>query len=283
MVLVKMFSAVTTALPKLIAKAPLLTALTAIGACEVVCSTVTHLTSAVPLEAVDVFTILVGNAVSAIYYANSARQFPQKIMLACTSTWALRLSSFLAKRMLNGFRDDRLDKVRNSLPGTVTWGMAQTLWMFCTLLPVWVTMNPSSHTSQTNSLQPLHYLALTGFCTGFFFESTADAQKAAYIASLKNSNQTTSEPFCNKGLFKLCRFPNYFGEVLMWTSLSVFAFRTSTSQIRFLLPLGPAFIYTVFHKTSIPMAISKMKKRLNDKDYQRWSQIPLFFPRIPKS
>lgn len=282
MVLIKMFSTVAAAIPKLIVRAPLLTAAAMIGASEVVVAAATYFTSSIPLEVTDVFTLLLGNTVSAIYYANSPRQLPQKILLTCTSAWALRLSAFLAKRTLNGFHDDRLDNMRNSLPAALAWSAAQTLWIFCTLFPVWITMAPSANAAQAHSLHPVDYVSLVGFCTGFFFESTADAQKAAFIASKKDPQQTTEEPFCNKGLFKLCRFPNYFGEFLMWSSLSVFAFTKSISRTRFLLPLGPAFIYTIFHNTSIPMAVSKMKKRLNDKHYKRWSQTPLFFPRIPK-
>lgn len=281
MVLIKIFSAVATAIPKMIARAPLLTAVSLIGAGEVMSSALTHFTS-VPLEVADVFSLLLGNAVSVLFYANSARKLPQKVILACTSAWALRLSSFLAKRTYEGFHDDRLDNMRNSTSGASIWCLTQTLWIFCTLLPVWVTTSRSPQVGLDHSLHAIDYAALAGFFTGFYFEVRADAQKKAFLNSLKDP-QVDSPPFCDKGLFKLCRFPNYFGEFLMWSSLSVFAATKSTSWIRFLLPVGPAFIYTAFHKASIPMAISKMKKRLSEKDFQRWSDIPLFFPRFPKS
>lgn len=257
---------------------PLVTAFGIVGGCEVVSSSLTYLVRSIPIEIGDPFSVLIGVFSTALYYTKSARVPGQTALLSCVTAWGLRLSSFLLRRTLRGFHDDRLDKLRSSAAGAATWCIAQTIWIFGTLLPVWVGM--PARAQPKRSLGLFEYVALTAFVVGFVFEAVGDYQKASFVAAKKSNDVTNMPPFCNSGLFALCRFPNYFGEFCMWTSLSALSFLLTSHWTRWLLPICPVFSYSLFHKVSIPLAVEKMENRLSEDDYKRWCRIPLFFPFI---
>lgn len=271
-----------------IIRRPVATAFGLIGACEVVSSAATRFFRWVPLEVADIVSLLVGNGTAILYYAHSDRTIRQLILTLCTTAWSLRLSAFLFIRTFRGFQDNRLDNMRSSVRGALTWCIAQTIWIFVTGLPIWIAMRPD-----TASMSPLtvsDLLGVLGFIVGWSFEAIADVQRAKFIKLRKLSenltsatNTATTAKFCQSGLFKLCRFPNYFGEWLMWTSLSVVAFQTTTHWSRMLLPIVPCFLHQLFHKVSIRLALEKMKRRLNAEEFERWNQMPLFFPRFSMS
>lgn len=275
--IIRAFSSAASFVSRAVTTRPLAAAFGLVGACEAVSTTVTQLMRSIRLEMADVFSLLAANALTVVYYTQSARQVPQTILLSCTSAWALRLSSFLFRRTLRGFQDNRIDKMRGSLKGGLTWFAAQSVWVFITLLPIWVGM--SARNVPKTSLKLIDYVSLIGFATGFVFEAVGDEQKSAFIAAKKSNDDKQQSPYCNTGLFSLCRFPNYFGEWLMWASLGTFSFRTSTHWTRYLIPISPVFVYQLLHQLSIQLAIKKMKRRISDDDFKNWSRIPLFFPR----
>ena len=47
--------------------------------------------------------------------------------------------------------------------------------------------------------------------------------------------------FMDSGLFALCRYPNYFGEILLWTSLTVLAGTHGVFAKHPLIIASPAF------------------------------------------
>lgn len=54
---------------------------------------------------------------------------------------------------------------------------------------------------------------VAGMYAGIAIEALADDQKAVFRAKSANTGK-----WCDVGLWKLCRYPNYFGELLMWWS-----------------------------------------------------------------
>lgn len=254
---------------------PLMTAFGIVAGCEMVSSSLTYFVRSIPLEMGDPFSIIIAVFSTALYYTESARVPAQTALLGCVTAWGLRLSSFLLQRTLRGFHDDRLDKLRSSFAGAATWCIGQTMWIFITLLPVWVGMSPRAQPKR--SLGLVEMVTLVAFAVGFVFEAVGDQQKSSFVTAKKNG-ETNMPSFCNSGLFALCRFPNYFGEFCMWTSLSALSFQITSHWTRWLLLICPVFSYTLFHKLSIPLAVEKMKNRLSEDDYKRWCRIPLFFP-----
>ena len=53
----------------------------------------------------------------------------------------------------------------------------------------------------------------------FAFEAIADWQKAQFLREMKR--QGKSKQVCQRGLWRLSRHPNYFGEWMVWNALIV--------------------------------------------------------------
>lgn len=276
---------------KLIGHAPVPGALALVAATQVASSAMTHFFPSIPLEAADVVSLLSANGLAVVYYLRGGRMPAQRALVACVTLWAVRLAAFLGRRTLRGFRDGRLDDMRSTRVGACKWAVAQTVWIFTTLLPVWVALpaGVAAASSQAPSaaarLSAVDGAAIGVFMAGFLCEAVADEQKASFVAEAKQhasdatgTGGARGEAWCQRGLFKYSRFPNYLGEWLMWTALSVLSFRISTGPTRLCLPVVPVFLHQLFHKVSIAMATEKMKRRLSDAEYRDWCRTPLFFP-----
>lgn len=75
------------------------------------------------------------------------------------------------------------------------------------------------------------------FAVGITFETLADAALARFKRNPENSGKLLTT-----GLFAWSRHPNYFGEILIWLGLAIFAYSMSAASIVFLSPLLLAFL-----------------------------------------
>lgn len=235
----------------------------------------TYWIHSIPLEVADVYSLFIANVLTVIYYLGSRQHVAQVILLTCVTVWSTRLATFLSTRAMHGFHDDRLNSMRKTARGAVTWYFAQTMWMFLTFFPVWIGMCSSKICESRRPLNVIDGVAVAFFFIAFVSSALAAAQKAIFLVA---SHEKEGKSLYDKGLFSFCRFPNYFAEWVMWCSLSLLAFQSSDPARRWLLPVCPIFLYYFFHGVSIPMAIASMRRRLDAEQYASWSRIPLFFP-----
>lgn len=85
----------------------------------------------------------------------------------------------------------------------------QAVWVFTTLLPVLLL-----NTSTTGGPAALLWTDIVGagiYATGLITEAVADGQKFAFKMDPSNRGK-----FINSGLWSYARYPNYFGEMLVW-------------------------------------------------------------------
>lgn len=82
--------------------------------------------------------------------------------------------------------------------------LIQAVWVWTVSLPVTV-VNASNHNP---SLRPADVIGWIMWFVGVVIEAMADQQKLAF----KNSPENRGK-WCNVGLWKVSRHPNYFGEV----------------------------------------------------------------------
>lgn len=116
--------------------------------------------------------------------------------------WALRLGTFLARRISVWKNDRRFAVIRSGPMRWARFWFIQGVW-------VWVTSLPAT-TLGTASVIPLAWSDLPAavvFLLGLIVETVADAQK---------DGSRTRKGWPEKGLWRLSRHPNYFGEMLIW-------------------------------------------------------------------
>jgi len=68
----------------------------------------------------------------------------------------------------------------------------------------------------TTPLGPIDYVCGALWLIGFLIESSADNEKFVF-----RSNAANKSKFINQGIWRYSRHPNYFGEILMWSSIAL--------------------------------------------------------------
>lgn len=178
---------------------------------------------------------------------------------AMVAVWALRLGTFLFRRVRKDGKDGRFDEIKlDPLRFLMAW----------TLQGLWVLLTVSAALAIITSLdrQPLEWVAYVGIAVwliGFGIEVIADRQKSAFRADPANDGR-----FITTGLWAWSRHPNYFGEIVLWTGMAIMAVPILTGW-RWVVLISPIFVTVLLTRISgIPM--------LERRSEQRWGDDPEF-------
>jgi steroid 5-alpha reductase family enzyme len=189
---------------------------------------------------------------------------------ACIAVWALRLGSFLFRRISSDGSDSRFDRIKpNPQRFLFTWTL-QGLWVVMTAACGLAAITASRDTT----LGAVGWLGLLVWMAGFAVEVVADNQKRRFRA------RYGSERFIDSGLWRLSRHPNYFGEILLWSGVALMAL-PALAGWSLLTLVSPLFVFVLLTRVSgIPMLEKKGSKRWGDDPaYQRYCrQTPLLVP-----
>jgi steroid 5-alpha reductase family enzyme len=189
---------------------------------------------------------------------------------ACIAVWALRLGSFLFRRISSDGSDSRFDRIKpNPQRFLFTWTL-QGLWVVMTAACGLAAITASRDTT----LGAVGWLGLLVWMVGFAVEVVADNQKRRFRA------RYGSERFIDSGLWRLSRHPNYFGEILLWSGVALMAL-PALAGWSLLTLVSPLFVFVLLTRVSgIPMLEKKGSKRWGDDPaYQRYCrQTPLLVP-----
>ncbi|KAI5922427.1 hypothetical protein F4810DRAFT_263795 [Camillea tinctor] len=212
---------------------------------------------------------------------------------AAAVVWSLRLGSYLYTRIAaSDGRDSRFDGIRAHPAKFAAAFAAQATWVSLVLMPV-VAVNavPAVGLRATDVLGGAVFLA------GFACEVVADRQKSAWLDGKKR--KLHDEEFMTSGLWSRSQFPNYFGEITLWTGIATVAAGALVSPAAQaalgvsgvggkLLALGlsyvsPAFTAFLLLKVSgVPLSEKKYDDRYGDReDYREWKRnTPKLFPKL---
>ncbi len=72
-----------------------------------------------------------------------------------------------------------------------------------------------------SALTPLEICGFVTWALAWFMESSTDKQKRSFEVANSKLPREQRAPFCNVGLWKYSRHPNYFGEWLAWIGLAL--------------------------------------------------------------
>eukprot|EP00879_Flechtneria_rotunda_P024862 GHRR01026381.1.p1 GENE.GHRR01026381.1~~GHRR01026381.1.p1 ORF type:complete len:300 (+),score=97.06 GHRR01026381.1:326-1225(+) len=138
------------------------------------------------------------------------------VATAFVCAWAVRLGGFLVVRVWKTGQDSRFDEAKGQpFKFWIYWTM-QAVWVYATLLPV-LLLNASS----TGGPAALIWSDIVGaaiYAVGLITEATADQQKFSFKMDPANKGK-----FINSGLWSYARYPNYFGEMLVWWGIFIFS------------------------------------------------------------
>jgi steroid 5-alpha reductase family enzyme len=197
------------------------------------------------------------------------------LLLALVLLWALRLGTFLFRRIRRAGRDGRFDAIK---PSVVRFLNA---W---TLQALWITLTASAALAALASRQRvgLDAFAVIGTCVwiaGFAIEAIADRQKSRFRAEAANKGG-----FIHTGLWAWSRHPNYFGEIVLWTGIAIIAYPALQGwQLATLV--SPLFVYLLLTRVSgIPLLEKKAEETWGGQpDWEGYrSSTPALVPRPPR-
>ena len=194
-----------------------------------------------------------------LYQRTQPLSLRQQLVTGQVLLWSFRLGSFLFSRVLK-HRDERFDKIKTKpLRFFIAW-MMQGIWVLITPMPVYLLL------SKQDSLALGWTDAVGGalWSVGFLVEALADYQKSKFKAK-------HPQDFVNTGLWKYSRFPNYFGEILLWIGSTVICAPNLQGWER-LACLSPAFIaWLIINISGVRLAEKSQAKRYGARaDYKEY-------------
>ncbi|MGB5186625.1 MAG: DUF1295 domain-containing protein [Acidimicrobiia bacterium] len=198
------------------------------------------------------------------------------IVAAMVAVWALRLGSFLFRRVRRDGRDGRFDEIKiDPLRFFMTWTL-QGLWVLLTIACALAIITSIERRS-------IGWLAVVGIAiwiAGFAIEVMADQQKSVFKRDPANEGK-----FISTGLWAWSRHPNYFGEIALWTGIAIMAIPL-LSGWRWVVLISPVFVTLLLTRVSgIPMLEARAQKRWgDDEDFQAYTRnTSVLIPRPPRT
>jgi len=186
--------------------------------------------------------------------------------------WALRLGTFLFRRVSRAGKDDRFDKLKTSFFRFLNVWTIQGLWVTFTAAAAWVGITSSERVG-------LDAFAIVGalvWAVGFGIEAIADLQKSRFNADPANKGR-----FINTGLWSKSRHPNYFGEILLWVGVAIIAIPV-LSGWQWVAIISPLFVTLLLTRVSgVPLLEKKADTKWGGQaDYEAYkNNTPVLIPR----
>ena len=202
-----------------------------------------------------------------------AREPSQLVASLLVLLWAIRLGGYLFRRILRMKVDHRFDEMRDGPLRFARFWLLQALAVAVIMLPV-------SYLLDRNGPPGFGAWAAAGaavWLAGLLIEAVADAQKSAFRAKDENRGR-----FIASGLWRYSRHPNYFGEILVWWGLFLYAV-PFLHGAAFAVVAGPLFItLLLLFVSGIPLLERSADEKYGSdpayRDYKRRTSILVPLP-----
>lgn len=164
-------------------------------------------------------------------FYQSPRTCSQKLVYGFILLWAIRLGGYLFFRISKMKKDERFNKIRNNFLYFFLFWLLQGF-------SVWIIVSPVIlffYQGRAESHSTWWILMISW--AGLLIESIADYQKYLFKSNLENTGK-----FIQSGLYKRIRYPNYLGEIAIWTGIAAFCASNITGLWSLACMIGPVYL-----------------------------------------
>ena len=199
---------------------------------------------------------------------------PQLLTGGLVMIWGVRLAAHIFVRNKGRGEDFRYARCRKewgkwfALRSFVQVFLLQGLFLLLVAYPV-ILINRSPE----RALGPLDAAGLLLWMSGFAFEAVGDAQLRRFKREPAQKGRIMT-----RGLWRLTRHPNYFGESVMWWGIFVIALSAECGWAGVIGPLVITFLLTKV--SGVPMLEKKYRGNSEFEEYARTTSA--FLPWFPR-
>ena len=178
--------------------------------------------------------------------------------------WAVRLGTYLFRRIMRMKVDHRFDGMRDDPLRFARFWLLQAITVAVVMLPVTYLLDRDD----PPGIGAWSIAGAAVWLVGLLVEAIADAQKSAFKAKAENRDR-----FVASGLWRYSRHPNYFGEMLVWWGLFLYTVPVLHGAA-FAVVAGPVFItlLLLFVSGIPPLERSAEEKYGNDPAYREYKR-----------
>jgi steroid 5-alpha reductase family enzyme len=195
------------------------------------------------------------------------------LLWAMVVIWAVRLGTFLFRRIHRAGKDNRFDDIKPSFIRFLNTWTIQALWVTFTVGAALAAITSANR----KQLDVFALVGLVIWLIGFGIEVAADSQKSRFRAKPENR-----ERFMQTGLWARSRHPNYFGEIVLWVGIALVALPVLRGW-QWVTLISPVFVALLLTRVS---GIPLLEKRADEKwgghpDYETYKRTtPVLIPRL---
>lgn len=221
------------------------------------------LTGALTYIAITVFVVLASPGVDA----------RGLLLAAVVVLWAVRLGSYLFRRVMKHGKDDRFDELKTDFARFLNTWTLQGLWVVLTAALAWVAIT----SDEKVGLDGFFWVGLLVWALGIAVETVADVQKTRFKADPANEGR-----FINTGLWSRSRHPNYFGEITLWVGVAIIALPVLQGW-QWVALVSPVFVALLLIRGSgVPPLEEKADRKWGGQpDYEAYKKdTPVLVPKL---
>lgn len=221
------------------------------------------LTGALTYIAITVFVVLASPGVDA----------RGLLLAAMVVLWAVRLGSYLFRRVMKHGKDERFDELKTDFARFLNTWTLQGLWVVLTAALAWVAITSDKKVG----LDVFFWVGLLVWALGIALETVADVQKTRFKANPANKGR-----FINTGLWSRSRHPNYFGEITLWVGVAIIALPVLQGW-QWVALVSPVFVALLLVRGSgVPPLEEKADRKWGGQpDYEAYKKdTPVLVPKL---
>ncbi len=189
--------------------------------------------------------------------------------------YGLRLGGYLLLREVQSAAYNAKMKTEIKDGKTMGFGVKCAIWITCAVLyvlqvlPVFYRLNNGVGTSVWT------FAGAGVMLFGVVFETIADMQKQA-------AKKIDPKRFCDQGLYRIVRCPNYLGEMIFWTGVVLSGIGALTGGQWAMALVGYAGIIFVMFSGARRLELRQNRSYGQDPEYQEYVKtVPILLPFVP--